>query len=50
MLVKHMMNWRYETVDDVQREIPTTDIIAEWVDGERVESIAVPNYAPPPKR
>lgn len=55
-LVMHMANWRREQVkddngDDVEREIPAADVIAEWVEGEIATAIPVPNYkGPPPKR
>lgn len=55
MLAVHMANWRRETVTidgkEVTREVPASDVVAEWVDGDAVEFLPVPEYTgPAPKR
>lgn len=55
-LAMHMANWRFETVkdengDEIQREVPASEIVAEWVDGQTATPVPVPDYkGPPPKR
>lgn len=51
-LQQHMRFCCRETVDDgngneVTREIPASDLLVEWVEGEKIEILAVP--APRPK-
>jgi len=52
-LAMHLAYCRYETVDvdgvSAKREIPTSDVIAEWVDDDKTESIPVPEYKKPKK-
>ena len=47
-LAMHLAHWRYESADPQgadKTEIPHGDVVAEWVEGETVESVAVPPYA-----